>query len=309
MDSTSYINIERIKLFLALSRTPHGLLDMATPAFAVLLYLQGVPSMRVVLIGLLTAFAGYTAVYAFNDIIDYRSDRKRFGQTQQETVGYLDSIMARHPMAQGLLSFKEGIVWAMGWSAVALVGAYLLNPVCVLIFLAGAGLETIYCLLWRVSPLRAVVSGFVKNMGAVAAIFAVDPHPSPVFLLLLFLCLFFWEIGGQNIPADWTDIEEDRRFDAKTIPVRLGEEKSAALALFCLAAAVLLGTLLFLMSYPDVKWMAAMPLVLLIGFLLLLRPAFQLYQTKHRENAMALFNKASYFPASMLIVSFILIFF
>jgi len=308
MNAISPIKLERIKLFLALSRTPHGLLDMATPAFAVLIYLQGFPSSRIILIGLLTAFAGYTAVYAFNDIIDYRSDRKRFGQTQQETVGYLDSIMARHPMAQGLLSFKEGIVWAMGWSAVALVGAYLLNPVCVLIFLAGAGLETVYCLLWRVSPLRAIVSGFVKNMGALAAIFAVDHHPDPVFMILLFLFLFFWEIGGQNIPADWTDIEEDRRFKAKTIPVRLGEEKSAALALGCIVIAVFLGMTIFLLSYPNFKYIAAGPLVLLIGFLLLLQPAFKLYQTKQRETAMALFNKASYFPFCMLCTTLIFIF-
>jgi len=308
MNAISPIKLERIKLFLALSRTPHGLLDMATPAFAVLIYLQGFPSSRIILIGLLTAFAGYTAVYAFNDIIDYRSDRKRFGQTQQETVGYLDSIMARHPMAQGLLSFKEGIVWAMGWSAVALVGAYLLNPVCVLIFLAGAGLETVYCLLWRVSPLRAIVSGFVKNMGALAAIFAVDPHPDPIFMIVLFLFLFFWEIGGQNIPADWTDIEEDRRFKAKTIPVRLGEEKSAALALGCIVIAVFLGMTIFLLSYPNFKYIAAGPLVLLIGFLLLLQPAFKLYQTKQRETAMALFNKASYFPFCMLCTTLIFIF-
>jgi 4-hydroxybenzoate polyprenyltransferase len=211
-------------------------------------------------------------------------------------------------MAQGLLSFKEGVVWAVGWSAVAVVGAYLLNPVCVLIFLAGAALETVYCLLWRVTPLRAVVSGFVKNMGAVAALFAVDPHPSLLFLALLFLCLFFWEIGGQNIPADWTDIEADRRFDAKTIPVRLGEEKSAALALACLAAAVFLTLVLFGVAFSSLKMLIALPVVLLIGFLLLLVPGFKLYLTKQRENAMALFNKASYFPLSMLITSFILIF-
>ncbi|HMA85700.1 MAG TPA: UbiA family prenyltransferase, partial [Desulfosalsimonadaceae bacterium] len=196
----------------------------------------------------------------------------------------------------------------MGWSAVALVGAYLLNPVCVLIFLAGAGLETVYCLLWRVSPLRAIVSGFVKNMGALAAIFAVDPHPDPIFMIVLFLFLFFWEIGGQNIPADWTDIEEDRRFKAKTIPVRLGEEKSAALALGCIGIAVFLGMTIFLLSYPNFKYIAAGPLVLLIGFLLLLQPAFKLYQTKQRETAMALFNKASYFPFCMLCTTLIFIF-
>ena len=237
--------IKRIKLFLALSRTPHGVLDMATPAFCVLLYLGGFPSAGIVGIGLLTAFAGYTAIYAFNDIVDYKSDMERYTRPIASEQGYLDSLMIRHPMAQGLLPFKEGLAWAAGWSIVAVIGAWLLNPLCALIFVLGAGLEALYCLLWRVSPWRAVVSGFVKNMGAVAALFAVDPNPSFSFMLMLFACLFFWEIGGQNIPADWTDIAEARRLNAQTVPVRIGARNSAALALACLCISMAFCMLLF----------------------------------------------------------------
>ena len=66
--------IHRLKLFLALSRTPHGLLDLATPGLAALLCLGGFPTPGVTLLGLLTVFAGYTAVYALNDLVDYRTD-------------------------------------------------------------------------------------------------------------------------------------------------------------------------------------------------------------------------------------------
>jgi 4-hydroxybenzoate polyprenyltransferase len=306
MNTIHRLKIERLKFFLALSRTPHGLLDMATPAFAALLYLGGLPPARVILIGLLTAFAGYTAVYAANDIIDYRSDRRRLNRQDPEAAGYLDSILVRHPMAQGLLSYKEGISWALGWSIVALVGAWLLNPVCALIFLAGAALETLYCLLWQVSPLRAVVSGFVKNMGAIAALFAVDPNPAPGFTLILFLCLFFWEIGGQNIPHDWSDIEEDRRFQAKTIPVRLGEENSARLAFACVLAAALLCITLFFACFPASR-MPAVIASLAVCTALLIVPGWKLFQRRQREAAMALFNRASYFPAAMLGAVLILI--
>ena len=67
--------LSRIKFFLALSRTPHGTLDMATPAMTALLWYGGFPSLKIISLGLLTAFAGYTAVYALNDIIDYNIDR------------------------------------------------------------------------------------------------------------------------------------------------------------------------------------------------------------------------------------------
>ena len=297
--------LEQLKLFLALSRTPHGLLDMATPAFAVLLYLGGFPSLRVVIIGLMTAFAGYTAVYALNDIIDFRTDMAKGGESALTAESYLDSLMVRHPMAQGLLTYREGILWAVGWSLIALVGAYLLNPMCVVIFLLGAALETIYCLLWHVSPWRSVVSGFVKNSGPVAAVLAVDPHPSLLYMIILFLGLFFWEIGGQNIPADWSDIELDRQFKAKTIPVQLGAEKAAFLALAALSISLLLISFLFMLNFPEWKWTACV-LALATGIYLLLIPVVKLLMTRDREQAMALFNRASYFPLALLCVTLVM---
>ena len=272
---------------------------MATPAFAVLLYLGGFPPVHVVGIGLLTAFAGYTAVYALNDIIDFRTDMAKGVESVLTAENYLDSLMVRHPMAQGLLTYRQGILWAAGWSLVALVGAFILNPMCVVIFLMGASLETVYCLLWNVSPWRSVVSGFVKNSGPVAALFAVDPHPSLFFSIVLFLGLFFWEIGGQNIPADWSDIELDRQFSAKTIPVRLGGEKSAFLALVVLIIAVALITWLFRLSFPALKWVASVAVVA-AGIRLLLIPVAKLLLTRKREQAMTLFNRASYFPITLL---------
>ncbi len=298
--------MEQLKRYLALSRTPHGLLDMATPAFAVLLYLGGFPPVHVMVIGLLTAFAGYTAVYALNDIVDFRTDMAKGGESALTAESYLDSLMTRHPMAQGLLTYREGILWATGWSLVALVGAYLLNPMCVVIFLLGAALETVYCLLWRVSPWRSVVSGFVKNSGPVAALLAVDPHPSPLFVMLLFLGLFFWEIGGQNIPADWSDIELDRQFRAKTIPVQLGAEKAALLALAALSISVVLITYLFVLSFPAWKWAACFS-ALAAGIYLLLVPVVKLFLVRGREQAMALFNRASYFPLTLLLLTLALI--
>ena len=223
--STPYTGLAKVKLFWALSRTPHGLLDMATPAFAALLWLGTFPSLYVTVLGLITTFAGYTSVYALNDVIDYRVDKEKLQRGGfQDSDNYLDGVMVRHPMAQGFLSFREGLMWSVAWGILAVIGAYLLNPACVVIFMSAAVLETIYCRMWRVSHLRTIVSGAVKTSGAIAAVFAVDPKPSPLFLFILFLCLFFWEIGGQNIPADWTDIEEDQQLNARTIPVRFGLE-------------------------------------------------------------------------------------
>jgi len=302
--------MSRLMLFLALSRTPHGLLDMTTPVYGALLWLGAFPSLYISAIGLITVFAGYTAVYALNDVIDYRVDREKARITGglREADSYLDAAMVRHPMAQGLLSFWEGLTWALGWSAVAMIGAYLLNPVCVLIFLAGCVLETIYCLMHRISPFRTVISGGVKTSGAVAAVFAVDPDPSLVYVFVLFLWLFFWEIGGQNIPADWADIEEDRRLGAQTVPVRVGPHNAASIAVLTIMLALLINPVLIGVSTIGFQPLFAIA-SLIAGSGLILPPVLQLYRSKARRQAMILFNRASYYPLVMLvaIVAYILL--
>ena len=314
LENTSAQNLisgfSKFKLFLALSRTPHGILDMTTPIFGALLWLGDFPSWPIIVVGLITVFAGYTAVYALNDVIDYRIDKEKakIAGGLRESDSYLDAVMVRHPMAQGLLSFKAGILWAFGWSALALAGAYLLNPVCVLIFTAGCLLEAIYCLMFRISPFRTIISGGVKTSGAVAAVFAVDPNPSATFVIVLFLWIFFWEIGGQNIPADWTDIEEDRMLRAQTIPVRLGPARTARIALVTIILALIASVFLTVVSPigPNPAFMLA---CLLAGSGLMLPPALKLYRTRRRVHAMALFNRASYYPPAMLtvIVAYLLI--
>jgi 4-hydroxybenzoate polyprenyltransferase len=294
--------LSRVKLFFALSRTPHLLMDLATPALAALLWLGAFPSIRIIILGLITAFAGYTAVYALNDVVDFQTDREKLRKGGfQESENYLDAAIVRHPMAQGLLSFREGLLWVVGWALVSLIGAYLLNPICALIFLAGGVLEIVYCLMWRITPFRTMVSGAVKTCGAVAAVFAVDPSPSFSFLAMLFGWLFFWEIGGQNMPNDWAEIEEDTGLQAKTVLVQFGPQWATMIILACVFIAVVMTLALLLL----VKQKFPIPYVVAsfaIGLYLLLIPAYRLFRTKERSNALTLFKRASYYPLGLLIV-------
>lgn len=296
----SFSGFARLKLFWALSRTPHGLLDMCTPVFAALLWLGGFPALPVVVIGLITAFAGYTAVYALNDVVDYQVDREKAATGLLAAAGGdIDGVIVRHPMAHGLIGFGEGLAWALFWSVVALVGAFVLNPVCAAIFLGGCGLEAVYCWLWRVSPYRTLVSGAVKSSGAMAAVFAVDPNPSPGFLVALFLALFFWEVGGQNIPNDLTDLDEDRRLRARTIPVHFGVERAVSVAVAALALALVLIVVVFQLSPLADAAVLALAAVA-AGIWLLAWPGVRLSEKKDRAAAMALFTRASYYPPVLL---------
>jgi 4-hydroxybenzoate polyprenyltransferase len=297
-----YTGLSRIKLYLALSRTPHGLLDMATPALAALLWLGRFPDPVLTILGLLTAFSGYTAVYALNDVVDHKADKQRLARTDRRIDPEdLDARIVRHPIAQGYLSLRQGIVWVLAWAMAALFGAYALNPLCVAIFLAGCLLEAVYCLMWRASPLRTLVNGVVKTSGGIAAVFAVDAEPSWTFLTVLFFWLFFWEIGGQNVPNDLMDLEEDRRLDARTVPIVMGQRRAKAIILGATLLAVPMSLVLFWIS-PVPQKPFSMAFGALAGAALLLHPAFRLYGTESPLFAMRLFNRASCYPAAMLAV-------
>ncbi len=274
---------------------------MAAPAFAALLWLGTMPPLNIVLLGILTTFAGYTAVYALNDVIGYRQDKEKIEKSVLLTRNDLDAVWVRHPMAQDLLSFRAGLIWAVGWSIVAAVGAFLLNPVCLLIFMAGCILEALYCLLLKITHHRVIISGGVKTSGALAAVFAVDPNPDITFLVLLFLLFFFWEIGGQNIPNDWSDIEEDLKLNVRTVPIRFGPDHSLSIILISLLVTIGLTAVIFNFSLTAFHWSYTL-LALAVACVLLVYPAWQLYRSRASANAMTLFNRASLFPLSLFVV-------
>jgi 4-hydroxybenzoate polyprenyltransferase len=294
--------LSRLTLFFALSRTPHALLEMATPGLASLIWLGTFPPLRVILLGLMTVFAGYTSVYALNDLMGYRSDRKKMKRAGMRGSGDdLDALMVRHPLARGLLRFRDTVLWVLAWGVLALVGAYILNPICILIFIGGFVLEAFYCLLWRVSPFRTIVSGAVKTSAAIAALFAVDSNPSFVFLFVLFLWLFFWEIGGQNVPNDWADIEEDIHIKAKTIPLRFGPDRAKVIVLGSLILCIIANVILLRLA-PFRFGLPCLGICLFLGIFFLIVPAYRLYKTKEPLHALILFNRASIYPLSLLTV-------
>ena len=297
-----------MRSFLALSRSTHGVLDIAMPGFAALLWLGHFPRWPVLLVALLTALAGYTALYALNDIIGVKVDREKFAGSGPNPGYSVEASDLRYPIAQGKLSLGKGIAWFAAWYVIALVGAYWLNPLLIWVVLAAPVLETVYCLLFKVSWWRVLVSGGVKALGPVAAVLAVVPRPDPAMLGLMVAWLIAWEIGGQNIPADWNDVEEDRRVCARTIPLVFGPKIAGTVVLIALLATLALGWFLPLMS-PLALGMRFQLGMLAIGVILLLVPGIQLFRSHEGRRAARLFDRASLYPLALLalVTGFVLI--
>ncbi len=293
------------KLLLGLSRTPHGLLDMATPAMAALLWLGHFPAASTVIVGLITAFAGYTAVYALNDIVDCRVDIERLSLSEASgELFHVDDIMIRHPIAQGLLPFKIGFAWMLFWAIVALGGAWWLNPFCALIFLTSASLEMLYCKLLRITHLKIIPSAIVKATGGLAGVYAVDANPSPAFVALMFIWLAAWEVGGQNIANDLVDMNDDAKVSAKTTLTVMGISESVFIMIVAVSMAVLAGMAVYWFTSGDLG-MVYIAGAAVLGWKLLLEPVRNVYRDPGPRTAAGLFNKASYMPTGFLILAII----
>jgi len=302
-DETVVVDHSWWRLYLGLSRTPHGLLDVATPAMAALLWLGSFPSWPVIIVGLVTAFAGYNAVYALNDLIDYRVDCDRISQKEDKLVFFhVDELLVRHPIAKGLLSFQQGLIWCCVWAVVAIVGAFWLNPMCVGVFFVSAFFEALYCRLLKVTHLKVIPSAIVKSSGGLAGVLAVDPRPELGFIAVLLLWLASWEIGGQNIANDIVDREDDLKVSAKTTATVLGVEEAVFRCVSAVSMAAFGGLVIYWFGGGGAGHLYPVGAVLL-GSYLLLAPARKLFFDPGPKAASELFNKASYMPACFLLLT------
>lgn len=286
--------------FLALSRSTHGVLDIAMPGFAALLWLGRFPSWPVLALSLLAAVAGYTAIYALNDIMGVHDDAEKVAGGL--TPGYaVEASALRYPIAQKIISMKGALAWFGFWMAVSIVCIWFLNPRILLILAAAVLLEIVYVRLFKVTWWRTFISGLVKSAGPVAAVYAVIEQPHWPWLLLMLAWLMLWEIGGQNILADWNDIEEDQRVGGRTIPLVFGLPLAGRAVVVLLAGVVALSLLLPMMSPLALGWPYAVA-ALAAGGVLLLWPALRLARTLDGRQAARLFDYSSLYPLAMLAV-------
>jgi 4-hydroxybenzoate polyprenyltransferase len=107
-------------------------------------------------------------------------------------------------------------------------------------------------------------------------------------------------VGGQNIPADWFDVDEDRQLSFKTIPARFGFELAGRIILVSIIITLLMNLLFLALLHHGFSFFLA-GASLVTGFYLLLLPAYNLYKTKAPALVSKLFNRASFYPLVLLV--------
>jgi 4-hydroxybenzoate polyprenyltransferase len=278
-----------------LSRGRQATLSIAQPGLAAVLAAGGMPGAHVVAIGLVAAWAGFFAVFSLNDVLDRRVDAAALRAGKAEFDGYdLDAAFLRHPLAQGALSLRLSILWVAGLALIAAAGAWLLSPLCLILFAAAAALEALYCGLRSVTWAKTVISGIMVGCGGLAGWAAVAPLHWSALPVFLFLAL--WEIGCRNLANDLADLGPDRAVGIRTVATTFGPAVAARANL--LVAAAVLVTVPFL-GLDGL----ALVMALASGVVLVAWPAVRLYREPTSARAGWYFNVASLYPVALLLAA------
>jgi len=278
-----------------LSRGRQALLSVAQPALGALLALERLPSPAVMALGLVAAVAGYIAVFALNDVLDHRADLDALKVGEAEQDGYdIDTAFLRHPLARGNLPRSFSIVWVAGLGTLSAACAYVLAPLCLVLFVAAILLEVLYCALRSTTWLKTVVSGLMVGVGGLAGWAAVAPVTAAALPFFIFLAV--WEIGGRNLPNDLADLTADRAVGLTTVATvfgpRISAVATAGAAFVTLIAVGLLRQplLVTLASLAAGMWAMGVPVVALL-------------KTPTSAQAGRYFNRASLLPAIMFVAT------
>lgn len=290
---------EAVRAYFGLSRMSHSVLDVAHPSVGALIALGSFPATIPLIIGLIAAFAGFTAIFGINDVIDRRVNTERMQRFRRELSQFdIDALGCRHPIAKGKLRFRKALLWVLFWSLLSLSLAFVLNPLCSLILLVAVSLEVCYCKLLTKTHWKALLSGGMVGIGALAGIYAYKNAPSLAYVFSFFIWTFSWEVGGRNITGDWADIEEDVHLGIRTIPIRYGKLPSSQIA-FALMILTVLTSLSFpflgVIKYPLIYDAGA----LIAGGFFLILPGWRWVKSQRMESAMVVFNRACVYPLAM----------
>jgi 4-hydroxybenzoate polyprenyltransferase len=296
-----------LKKFIGLSRMTHSVLDIAHPALGAILVFGGAPGLFTIVVGLLAAFSGYTAVFALNDLLDCKVDCEKLGGYAGKRECFdLDSVGLRHPIAQGGIAWRSALGWVLFWGVLALGSAFFLNPICSLLMAAAAGLEVGYCRLLRVTHWKTILSGLMVAVGGMAGIFAVSTTPPAAMVALFALWAFTWEMGCRNIPNDWSDIDEDTALAIRTMPVRFGRLATSRVS-FIFACVTIAASLLFPLAIPVRHGLIFQAGALAAGIILLIIPGVRWLRDQQTKSAMLFFNRACFYPLAVFVVAGILV--
>jgi 4-hydroxybenzoate polyprenyltransferase len=241
-----------LKKFFSFVKIEHTLFTLPLIYSGVLLGMQGTPSVRLLLLVLVSAVCARTAAFALNRIIDRDIDKKNPRTVIRE-------------LPSGRMSVGEGFAVLAAGCAVYFGSAWMISSFCLMLSPIPLIIFVVYPYMKRFTALAHFGVGLGMSMAPLGGYFAASPSFNNIEPAIL-LCLFtiFWGAGFDIIYAT-LDEDFDRRERLYSFVSRFGKEKALFWSSIFHVVAFVCLMLLFL---TTIRTMYALPFLLLTGIML-----------------------------------------
>jgi 4-hydroxybenzoate polyprenyltransferase len=216
--------MRRLRYFTDAIKLEHTVFALPFAYMGTLLAAGGWPGWRVAAWVTIALLGARTTAMALNRLIDRAIDARN------------PRTRMRH-LPQGLLGARVMAIGAVAGTALLLLAAWQLNPLCLrmaplaLVFLVG------YAYTKRVTWLSHWILGFTDGIAAAGGWIAVRGRFDPPALILWF-ALTVW-IAGFDLIYACQDVDFDRREGLHSVPARFGTAAALRLARICHVLTVL----------------------------------------------------------------------
>ena len=178
--------------------------------------------------GLAMAGAGEKFAWIIVAMVAARSAAMAFNRVADAEIDARNPRTKMRAIPAGVLSKSFAWGFIVFWSAVLIVAAAMLNPLCLKLAPAALAVVFGYSYTKRFTSLSHLVLGFALGIAPAAAWIAIRGTLDPAILLLT-AAVMFWT-AGFDIIYSCQDREFDQAQDLYSIPRRLGAARALSIA-------------------------------------------------------------------------------
>ncbi len=189
----------------------HSIFSFPFAVLAMLWGNDGIPSLTTLFWIFICLLGARNGANAFNRVADYEFDKKNIRTAHRE-------------IPTGKVTLKEASYLTIFAFGLMVLGAFMLNWVCVVLLPFAIGLLLFYSYSKRYTWLCHFILGVCCGGAPVGAWLAVQGGVS-ITPILLGAAVTFW-VGGFDIIYATQDIEFDRENNLNSVPARFGKEKA-----------------------------------------------------------------------------------
>ncbi len=210
--------LNKVLLFARMVKIEHSVFALPFAYMGAFIAAAGWPGWPVFLLLTLAMVAIRSFAMAYNRLADLPFDRE-------------NPRTRNRPLVTGEISVKETRVFVLCCAAVFIAACAGLNKACFALSVPALLYAAFYSYVKRFSWTCHFVLGSVLGLAPLAGWIAVHPG-LPLPALLLFFGVLFW-VAGFDILYACQDVEFDRSWNLRSIPVRFGIGPALLISSFC----------------------------------------------------------------------------